>query len=90
MANALIANGYRLSDQHIYQAFQAAAGFATNLQDGFPGTATMSALDDALKQMGASVSQIIDGYTGQQIVVYPWAQGAYDGSNAPTSAEWNR
>jgi hypothetical protein len=95
MADALIQNGYRRSDQGIYKAFQSAAG---DTVDGFPGTHTMTALDSALRQMGAGVSQIVDGFTRQQILTYPWestcASGSgdqcYDGTNAPTFAEWNR
>ncbi len=96
MADALIRNGYRTSDQAIYQAFQSAAGLSPT--DGFPGTHTMTALDTTLRQMGAAVSMIVDGYTGQQIVVYQWlttcstgtGDQCYNGTDAPTFAEWNR
>jgi murein L,D-transpeptidase YcbB/YkuD len=87
MAVALQSNGYRLSDQAIYKAFQAAQGLT---QDGFPGTNTMNALQSVMQSYGATWP-FTDGYTTNTIVVYPWsASGTYDGVNAPTSAEWNR
>jgi hypothetical protein len=88
MAVALQSNGYRQSDQSIYEAFQTAAGLSP--VDGFPGTGTMAALGAALQSFG-SPYPFVDGYTAQTIVVYPWsAAGGYNGTTAPPAAEWNR
>lgn len=77
MNQALSAHGYKQADQGLYRAFQSAAGLTA---DGFPGTGTMSALQDALAQSGITIAAV---------KVYPWhSSGAYDGVNAPTLAEW--
>lgn len=94
MATDLQANGYRLSSQSVYKAFQSAAGLSA---DGFPGSGTMSALASALQSYGASYP-FVDGFTKQTIVTYPWlatcAAGSgdvcYNGSDAPPLAEWQR
>jgi hypothetical protein len=79
MNNALLANGYRKSDQPIYKIFQAAAG---GVADGFPGSGTMGKLNAALTSMGVTMAPV---------TIYPWrSTGGYDGVNAPTAAEWNR
>ena len=88
MTVALQSNGYRQSDQQIYKDFQTAAGLTA---DGFPGTNTMNALQAALNFPNSGGYPFADGYTGNTIVVYPWAPtGAYDGQNAPPSVEWQR
>jgi peptidoglycan hydrolase-like protein with peptidoglycan-binding domain len=95
MALAIQQNGYRLSDQATYQAFQTAAGLTA---DGFPGTNTMNALSAQLQALGMSLGQLINGYTGQPVVVYQWlttcstgtGDQCYNGTDAPTFAEWNR
>jgi murein L,D-transpeptidase YcbB/YkuD len=95
MATAIAQNGYRKSDQGLYQAFQSAAGLTS---DGFPGRNTMNALGVALQQLGMTLGQLKDGYTGQTAVVYAWlttcstgtGDQCYNGTDAPTFAEWNR
>jgi hypothetical protein len=95
MAIAIAQNGYRQSDQGIYQALQSAAGLSA---DGFPGTHTMAALGNALQQLGMTLGQLTDGFTGQPVAVYQWlttcgagtGDQCYNGSDAPTLAEWNR
>jgi len=78
MNNALASHGYKLADQMLYKAFEQAAGLTA---DGFPGTATMTALKNTLQPMGTSIAPV---------KVYPWkSTGAYDGKNAPTAAEWH-
>jgi peptidoglycan hydrolase-like protein with peptidoglycan-binding domain len=85
MAQALQTNGYRMTDQPIYKAFQSAAGLT---QDGFPGTNTMTALGNSLKSYGAAYP-FTDGATGQTIVVYSWpASGSYGDGNHPPTSEW--
>jgi hypothetical protein len=80
MNDALADHGYKLVDQPIYKAFQAAAGLAA---DGFPGQHTMAALASNLQAAGETIAPV---------KVYPWAskpgQTGYDGVNAPTWAEW--
>jgi hypothetical protein len=84
---AIGGNGYRQSDQAIYSAYQAAAGLTA---DGFPGTNTMNALASDLQSFGQAWP-FVDGFTGDNVVVYPWlSTGNYDGTNAPPAAEWNR
>jgi LPXTG-motif cell wall-anchored protein len=83
MNNALLAHGYKQSDMGLYQAFQSTQGL---IDDGYPGTATMTALKDVLFQNG--------NVEIAPVTVYPWLSqanyGAYpwDGVNAPTMAEW--
>jgi murein L,D-transpeptidase YcbB/YkuD len=95
MATAIAQNGYRLSDQGLYRAFQSAAGLTA---DGFPGTNTMNALSATLGQLGMTLGQLNDGFTNRPVVVYAWlttcstgtGDQCYNGSDAPTFAEWNR
>lgn len=87
LLQAINGNGYRQSDQDVYRSFQAQAGLTA---DGFPGTSTMNAAKSALASFGLT-DLGTDGYTGDPIVFYPWLSGpGYDGTNAPTAAEWNR
>jgi hypothetical protein len=100
MATAIAQNGYRKSDQGLYTAFQSAAGLSP--ADGFPGTHTMTALGATLQQLGMTLGQLTDGYTGQPVATYVWSSSykgmdcnanpipCYDGVNAPPWAEWNR
>jgi hypothetical protein len=77
MNNALLAHGYKISDQPIYRTFQSDAGLTA---DGFPGRNTMSELQDVLFAMGVEIAPV---------PIYPWlASGGYDGVNAPTAAQW--
>jgi hypothetical protein len=95
MAADLKANGYKLSSQGLYQAFQSAAGLSP--VDGFPGTNTMHALATALTSYGAAYP-FNDGYTGQPIIEYAWlstcaagsGDACYNGQDAPQLAEWQR
>jgi hypothetical protein len=95
MATAIAQNGYRRSDQGIYQAFQSSAGLTA---DGFPGTNTMNALGSTLQQLGMTLGQLTSGYTGRPVAVYAWlstcstgtGDQCYNGTDAPTLAEWNR
>jgi hypothetical protein len=77
---ALLAHGYKQADQPIYQAFQRAAGLGA---DGFPGRTTMGHLQSVLAGMGTVIAPVR---------VYPWRSmpglTGYDGTNAPTQAEW--
>jgi hypothetical protein len=84
MNSALGARGYVRSDQPIYAGFQIKAGGLT--VDAFPGTHTMASLRAALP-----------AGTMANVRVYPWlattpggatGQAAYDGTNAPTWAQW--
>lgn len=78
MNNALLTAGYRKRDQSTYKAFQSAAGLGA---DGFPGPGTMGKLTAALNTMGMPLAPV---------TIYPWrSSGAYDGVNAPPSAQWN-
>ena len=78
MNNALIAHGYKQTDQPIYRAFQTAVGMGV---DGFPGSDTMFQLQAVLEAMGLKLAPV---------PIYPWIDGkGYDGSNAPTQAEWS-
>jgi hypothetical protein len=78
MNNALLAHGYRMSDQPLYMAFQTQEGLTA---DGFPGTNTMTALKDVLFTMGVEIAPV---------TVYPWlSSGGYDGTNAPPLSQWN-
>jgi hypothetical protein len=81
MQKALNANGYRRSDQPIYKAFQRAIQ-PSKTPDGFPGPTTMKALGMALQSLALPMPSV---------PVYPWkSNGAYDGVNAPTRAQWER
>ena len=78
MNNQLMLFGYRLKDQGIYKAFQAAAG---STADGYPGAGTMGKLAGVLATMGMTMAPV---------TIFPWkSTGGYDGVNAPTSAQWN-
>jgi peptidoglycan hydrolase-like protein with peptidoglycan-binding domain len=80
MANALNANGYRRSDQPVYKAFQRAMSGKPG--DGFPGPNTMKGLGMALQSLAMPMPSV---------PIYPWhSNGAYDGVNAPTRAQWER
>ena len=77
MNNALIAHGYKQSDQPLYMAFQRDAELTP---DGFPGQNTMKELGDVLFAMHVTMANV---------PIYPWlAAPGYDGKNAPTSAQW--
>lgn len=86
MNNALKAHGYRRLDQPIYAGFQLKAGDLT--VDGFPGTHTMTREKGVLSTLGV---------TPANVPTYAWkatttggltGQAAYDGTNAPTWAQW--
>ena len=86
MNTALKARGYRRTDEPIYAGFQLKAGDL--LVDAFPGTKTMTRLKGVLSAMGVAFAGV---------AVYPWlattangltGQAAYDGTNAPTWAQW--
>ena len=92
----LMANGYKQSSQaNVYVPFQTAAGLDA---DGFPGATTMTALANAMASYGDNGYPFTDGYTGQPIIAYPWlttcaagsGDACYNGSDAPTLAEWSR
>jgi hypothetical protein len=77
MNNALIAHGYKITDQGLYRAFQTDAGLTA---DGFPGTNTMNELHAVL---------FANGITMADVPIYPWlSSGRYDGVNAPTASQW--
>lgn len=84
MNNALLAHGYKQADMGLYQAFQSSQGL---VDDGYPGTNTMTALKDVLFQNGSVEIA--------PVTVYPWLSQAnygqypWDGINAPTMAEWD-
>lgn len=84
MNAALAAHGYVRTDQPIYAGFQIKAGDLT--VDAFPGTHTMNRLRN-----------VLPAGTMANVRVYPWlattpggatGQAAYDGTNAPTWAQW--
>lgn len=86
MNNALKAHGYVRTDQPIYAGFQVKAGDLT--VDAFPGTNTINRLKGVLSTLGVSFANV---------AVYPWhattstgltGTAAYDGTNAPTWAQW--
>jgi peptidoglycan hydrolase-like protein with peptidoglycan-binding domain len=69
--------GYKKADMVHYREFQQKAGLVA---DGYPGAVTMLKLETVLKNGGQSLAPV---------KIYPWkATGAYDGVNAPTTAEW--
>jgi|ERR1019366_2101401 hypothetical protein len=83
MNDALNAHGYCQADTGLYSVFQSAVGFTA---DGFPGQNTMIALRQTLTSAGIAMANV---------TIYPWTgdangggQAAYDGTNAPTWAEW--
>lgn len=83
MNNAIAANGFRMVDQPIYEAFQATAGLT---QDGFPGPETIAALKTALQALGQTLTpNALNPATNQ---AYPWLPGNYDGTNAPPQSQW--
>jgi hypothetical protein len=86
MNDALKAHGYRRLDQPIYAGFQVKAGDLT--VDAFPGTNTINRLKGVLSTLGVAFASV---------PVYPWhattpggltGTNAYDGTNAPTWAQW--
>jgi hypothetical protein len=78
MNEGLKVRGYKQADMRVYKDFQAKAKLTP--VDGYPGTNTMLKLELTLKNAGQQMAPV---------KVYPWkATGAYDGVNAPTSAEW--
>lgn len=85
----LESNGYKLSSQNIYEAFQTAAGLTA---DGMPGSNTMAALQSAVTSLPSPENSWppIDGYTAVSIEIYPWTKASYDGVDSPPSNEWNR
>ena len=77
MNQALAAHGYKRADQGIYKGYQSLAGLVV---DGFPGTNTINSLRATLQAAGMQLANVR---------VYPWlSSGTYDGTNAPTWAEW--
>jgi hypothetical protein len=78
MNTALSAHGYKQADMPLYMAFQRTAGLTV---DGYPGPATMNALQTALTAIGMTMAPV---------KLYPWSStGGYDGVNAPTAQEWS-
>jgi hypothetical protein len=86
MSDAIDANGYRDVDVPIYMAYQSQAGLKV---DGFPGLKTIGSIQRTLAAAGMQLTSRALRADGTP---YPWSGAygcaGYDGTNAPTLAEW--